>query len=107
MIEVGARWKTVRFWQPRRNSSICSLRGIEFQQNIAKFRIGIIVVHVPKNQIEYDRAIRMELQEALTNVRLGEVVHISARRLDERQNTPTELQARWVRTKRLRELLKL
>jgi hypothetical protein len=23
-------------------------RGIEFQQNIAKFRIGIVVVHVPK-----------------------------------------------------------
>jgi hypothetical protein len=52
--------------------------GIEFQQNIAKFRIGIVVVHVPKNQIAYHRAIRMELQDALTNVRLGEVVHIAA-----------------------------
>ena len=52
--------------------------GIEFQQNIAKFRIGIVVVHVPKNQIAYYRAIRMELLDTLTNVRLGEVVHIAA-----------------------------
>ena len=40
-------------------------RGIEFQQNIAKLRIGIIVVHVPKNQIAYYRAIRNELRKAL------------------------------------------
>jgi hypothetical protein len=52
--------------------------GIEFQQNIAKFRIGIVVVHVPKNQIAYYRAIRMELQDALTNVHMGDVVHIGA-----------------------------
>ncbi len=36
--------------------------GIEFQQNIAA----------------YYRAIRMELLDALKNVRLGEVVHIAA-----------------------------
>jgi predicted nuclease of predicted toxin-antitoxin system len=53
-------------------------RGIEFQQNLAKFRIGVVVVHVPKNQIGYYRAIRAELQDALTNVRLGEVIHIAA-----------------------------
>jgi len=52
--------------------------GIEFQQNIAKFRIGIVVVHVPKNEIAYYRAIRLELLDALTKVRSGEVVHIAA-----------------------------
>jgi hypothetical protein len=52
--------------------------GIEFQQNIAKFRIGIVVVHVPKNQIAYYRAIGMELREALTKVRSGEVLHVAA-----------------------------
>jgi hypothetical protein len=51
--------------------------GIEFQQNIAKFRIGIVVVHVPKNQIAYYRANRMELRDALAKVRSGEVVHIA------------------------------
>ncbi|MGA3214009.1 MAG: DUF5615 family PIN-like protein [Terriglobales bacterium] len=53
-------------------------RGIEFQQNIAKLRIGVVVAHVPKNQMAYYRAIRTELLDALTNVRPGEVVHIAA-----------------------------
>jgi hypothetical protein len=38
------------------------MMAVEFQQNIAA----------------YYRAIRMELLDALTNVRLGEVVHIAA-----------------------------
>jgi hypothetical protein len=41
-------------------------RGIEFQQNIAKLQIGIVIVDVPKNQIGHYRAIRMELRDALT-----------------------------------------
>jgi hypothetical protein len=53
-------------------------RGLEFQQNIAKFRIGILVVHVPKNQIAYYRAIRKELVAALPRVRPGAVLHVSA-----------------------------
>jgi hypothetical protein len=53
-------------------------RGIEFQQNIAKLQIGIVIVPVPKNQIGHYRAIRMELRDALTNARRGEVVHIAA-----------------------------
>jgi predicted nuclease of predicted toxin-antitoxin system len=53
-------------------------RGIEFQQNIAKLRIGIVVIHIVKNQIAHYRAIQMELRDALANVRMGEVVHITA-----------------------------
>jgi predicted nuclease of predicted toxin-antitoxin system len=53
-------------------------RSIEFQQHIAKLQIGIVIVHVPKNQIAHYRAIRMELRDALANVRLGGVVHIAA-----------------------------
>jgi predicted nuclease of predicted toxin-antitoxin system len=33
-------------------------RGLEFQQNIAKFRLGLVVVHVPKNQIAHYQATR-------------------------------------------------
>jgi hypothetical protein len=43
----------------------------------AKLRIGILVVHVPKNQIGYYRAIQKELLAALPRVRPGEVLHVS------------------------------
>jgi hypothetical protein len=36
-------------------------RSLEFQQNLSKFRIGVIVVHVPKNQLAYYRAIQKEI----------------------------------------------
>ncbi len=34
---------------------------MEFQQNISKFQIGVIVVHVPKNQLAHYRMLQNEL----------------------------------------------
>lgn len=51
-------------------------RGLEFQQNIAKFRIGIVVIHVPKNQIAHYESIQKELLLAVEHVRAGEVHHV-------------------------------
>ena len=51
-------------------------RKFEFQQNIAKFRIGLVVVRVPKNQLRYYQVIREELLWAIQRVRAGEVVHV-------------------------------
>ncbi len=51
-------------------------RKLEFQQNIAKFRIGLVVVRVPKNQLRYYQAIREELLWAIQRVQAGEVVHV-------------------------------
>jgi len=36
-------------------------RKLAFQQNLAKFRIGVVVVRIPKNQLQYYRMIREEL----------------------------------------------
>jgi predicted nuclease of predicted toxin-antitoxin system len=63
--------------------------GLEFQQNIAKFRLGVVVVHVPKNQIAHYEAIQQEILLAIENVRPGEVRHVptlSNRRTKERGN---------------------
>ena len=51
-------------------------RGLEFQRNLAKFRIGLIVAHVPKNQLPYFRVIQKELLTAIERVRPGEVIHV-------------------------------
>ena len=51
-------------------------RGLEFQQNLAEFRIGVIVAHVPKNQLPYFRVIQKELLTAIERVRPGEVIHV-------------------------------
>jgi len=51
-------------------------RKLEFQQNIAKFRIGVVVVRVPKNQLRYYQAIQQELLWAIERVQAGAVVHV-------------------------------
>ena len=43
-------------------------RGLEFQQNVAKFRIGVLVVHVPKNQIADYETVKKELLLAVEHV---------------------------------------
>jgi hypothetical protein len=68
MKEAGARedGPLLAAAQEQFDVFITNDRGFEFQQNIARLRIGIVVVHVPKNQIAYYRAIRVELRDALT-----------------------------------------
>ncbi|SRR6266404_8473370 len=51
-------------------------RGLEHQQNLARFQIGVVVVHVPKNQISYYRVIQMELWAAIEEVRPGAAIHV-------------------------------
>jgi predicted nuclease of predicted toxin-antitoxin system len=50
-------------------------RSLEFQQNVGKFHIGVVVVHVPKNQIAHYEAIQQALLLAVEEVRPGEVQH--------------------------------
>ncbi len=52
-------------------------RKLEFQQNVRKLRLGLLVVQVPKNQIAFYRAIRSEILAAITAIRPGEVIHVS------------------------------
>jgi hypothetical protein len=50
--------------------------GIEFQQNLSKFQIGVIIVHVPKNQLVHYRAVQNELLAAVGKARSGEAIHV-------------------------------
>ena len=51
-------------------------RNLEFQQNLSKFRIGLVVVRVYKNQLIHYQALQQELARAVEQVRPGEVIHI-------------------------------
>ncbi len=53
--------------------------SLEFQQNLRKFRLGVIVVHVPKNQMAYYLALQKQLLWAAKSVRPGEVIHVGTR----------------------------
>ncbi len=50
--------------------------SLEYQQNLSKFQIGIIVVHVPKNQLAHYLVLHKELLQAIEKSRVGEVTHI-------------------------------
>lgn len=49
---------------------------MEFHQNIQKFRVGLVVIHVPKNQIVHYRVIQQELLLAVEKVQRGQVIHV-------------------------------
>jgi hypothetical protein len=54
-------------------------RGLEFQLNVKKLSLGVIVVAVPKNQLVYYESVASELRAAIGKVQLGQLIHISAR----------------------------
>ena len=49
--------------------------SLEFQHNLAKLQIGVIVAHVPKNQLIHYRAIQRELLAAIEEASPGQVIH--------------------------------
>jgi predicted nuclease of predicted toxin-antitoxin system len=51
-------------------------RGIEFQQNLSKFQIGVVIAHVPRNQVIYFRVMQKELLAAIGAATPGRAVHV-------------------------------
>ncbi len=51
-------------------------RSVEFQQNIPKFSLAIVVVQVPKNQIGFYRILQNELLQAIEHSQPGTVTHV-------------------------------
>ena len=51
-------------------------KGFEFQQNLAKLKFGIAIVHVHRNTMNCYRPLFAELVYAVQRVKPGEVVHV-------------------------------
>jgi hypothetical protein len=49
---------------------------MEFQQNMAKFQIGLVIVHVSKNQLAHYDMLRKELLLAVEKIQPGQVIHV-------------------------------
>ena len=51
-------------------------RSLEYQQNLRKLSLGVVVVDVPKNQMPYYVAVGIELLSAVNRLRPGQVIHV-------------------------------
>ncbi len=54
-------------------------QGMEYEHNLKSLRFGLVIVHVPKNKVEFYLPLMPELRDAVEQVRGGEVVHIYGR----------------------------
>jgi predicted nuclease of predicted toxin-antitoxin system len=52
-------------------------RRMEYQQNLASFSIGIVVINTPRLRLQELRSVLGPLREALAHVRAGEIIRIS------------------------------
>jgi len=53
-------------------------RGFEFEHNLYKLPIGIVIAHVTRNKLANNRTIAPRLLAALQTVKAGEVLHVRA-----------------------------
>jgi len=51
-------------------------RRMQFQQNLASFSIGVVVIVTPRLRLQTLRTVIEPLRAAITNVRAGEIVKI-------------------------------
>jgi len=51
-------------------------QGFEYQQNLRTFRFGLLIIHVPRNKVEFYRPLFGRMQTAITLIKPGEVIHI-------------------------------
>jgi len=52
-------------------------QGFEHEHNLKKLRFGIVIVHVPKNKVEFYWPLAAQLRETVKLIKPGEVAHIS------------------------------
>jgi predicted nuclease of predicted toxin-antitoxin system len=51
-------------------------RSLEYQQNLNKLLLGVIVIRVPKNQMPYYVALKARLLAAIPEIHPGQVVNL-------------------------------
>src|SRR5258706_12297014 len=68
--------KLIALAQERFDVLVTIDQNLEHQQNLTKLMVGLIVVSVPDNKIEYFRPIFSQLLKAVESVNPGQVIHI-------------------------------
>jgi predicted nuclease of predicted toxin-antitoxin system len=52
-------------------------RRMEYQQNLASFSIGIVVINTPRLRLQELRSVLEPMRAAIARVRVGEIIRIS------------------------------
>ena len=79
-----ARWRTlpdaklIAQAQGRCDVLVTIDKGFEYEHNLKNVAFGIVIVHVPRNRMEYYRPLFPVLVDAVEHVMASEVVHASA-----------------------------
>ena len=55
-------------------------KSIEFQQNLTKYGLGLVVVHVRRNHIAHYHEVEADLLTAIESVAPGRVFHVWSKR---------------------------
>ena len=80
VTEIG--WRSTKdvpllaFAQDQFDVFITIDRNLERQQNLAKLKMGIIVVRVPSNEITYYDPLFEKIKEAAETVRPGQILYV-------------------------------
>ena len=51
-------------------------QGFEHQQNLKSLRFGILIIHVPRNKVEFYRPLFGQMKAAVARIKPGEVIHV-------------------------------
>ena len=51
-------------------------KNIEHQQRISRLQFGIVIVHVPRNEMRFFRPIFGKLLDTVRTIRPGQIVHV-------------------------------
>ena len=51
-------------------------RNLEHQQNLKKFKLGFVIVHVRSNEIASYLNLFAQMEKAAENVRAGQIIHV-------------------------------
>ncbi len=52
-------------------------RGIEYQQNISKYAIGVILISARSNRLEDIQPAMLRVNQVLRDVQPGQVIHVA------------------------------
>ena len=54
-------------------------RSLEYQQNVARAGLGVVVLIAPSNRVEHVLPLAPAILRALATLRAGQVAHVGAR----------------------------
>ena len=53
-------------------------QGFEFEHNLKEFAFAFLIIHVPKNKMQFYRPLAAQIANAMHRVKPGEVIHVRA-----------------------------